>query len=261
MIPQERRKHALELLEHAGYLSVGELAKRLFISEPTVRRDLLILEREGAIRRTHGGASFIPNDAYVWPFDLRRRVNLEEKNYIGHLAAQLVKDGDAVFIDSGSTVYCLAKVLDPAIRLTVMTNCIPIAQLLAEQASKTVELPCGFYDAHDACVYGDEVVASISRRWARYFFVSMGAFSAEKGFTGVDQKGISAKLAFHRHAEQTVLLMNSDKLSQPGYYRVFDWCDIDILVTDRPLGEAERECCQKHNIRVICSQQDLTSTQ
>ena len=253
MIPEERRKQILELVEHMGYLSVDELARRLYISAPTVRRDLSILDREGIIRRTHGGASFITAGTYAWPFDLRRKVNLEEKSRIGHTAAQLVQDGDHLFIASGSTTYCLSKALDRTQKLTVMTNCIPIGQIVAEQPRKTVELPCGFYDTHDACVYGDEVTSSISRRWAKWFFASVGSFSVAKGFTELNNRGIAIKRAFHQHAQKTVLLMDHGKLSQPGFYQVFSWDEVDILITGELLGEAEQECCTKHHVQVIYS--------
>lgn len=252
MIPEERRKQILDLVGCIGYLSVSELARKLYVSEPTVRRDLVFLEQEGSIKRTHGGASFIANGSFVWPFDLRRRVNLDEKNYIGRLAAHLVQDGDHIFIDSGSTAYCFAKELDPAIKLTVMTNCIPIAQILAEHATKTVELPCGCYDPRDASIHGEEAISSIERRWAKYFFVSTGSFSAEKGFIGFDSQGMPAKHAFHQHAEKTVLLMDHSKTMQDGYYRVFDWKEIDILVTDKPLEGSLLECCKKYNVQLIC---------
>ena len=221
-------------------------------SEPTVRRDLILLEKEGSIKRTHGGASFLANDSIIWPFDLRRRVNLEEKKLVGRLAAQLVHDGDHIFIDSGSTTYCFAKELNPAVKLTIMTNCIPIAQFLAEQPSKTVELPCGFYYPRDASIHGEDAVASVNQRWANFFFVSTGAFSALHGFTGFDSQSMPVKHAFQQRAEKTVMLIDHTKAAQTGYYRVFNWTDIDILVTDKPPEIVVREACEKNNVKLIC---------
>ena len=80
MIPEDRKKAILDLLNEKGYLSVEELAKAVYVSIPTIRRDLSALEKEGSIKRTHGGAS--PNHSFsVWPFALRNKVNLDEKKY------------------------------------------------------------------------------------------------------------------------------------------------------------------------------------
>ena len=77
MIPDERRKQILELLNEKGYISVEELSQKLYVSLPTIRRDLTLLEKEGSVLRTHGGASFNKPDSFAEPFDLRKKKNLE----------------------------------------------------------------------------------------------------------------------------------------------------------------------------------------
>ena len=76
MIPDERRKEILELLDEKGYVSVKDLSQRLYVSLPTIRRDLTLLEREGYVLRTHGGASLSISDSFVEPFALRKKTNL-----------------------------------------------------------------------------------------------------------------------------------------------------------------------------------------
>ena len=90
MIPDERRKEILELLDEKGYVSVKDLSQRLYVSLPTIRRDLTLLEREGYVLRTHGGASLSISDSFVEPFALRKKTNLEAKKYIGKIAASLI---------------------------------------------------------------------------------------------------------------------------------------------------------------------------
>ncbi len=85
MIPDERRKEILELLDEKGYVSVKDLSQRLYVSLPTIRRDLTLLEREGYVLRTHGGASLSISDSFVEPFALRKKTNLEAKKYIGKI--------------------------------------------------------------------------------------------------------------------------------------------------------------------------------
>ena len=247
----ERREQILTLIRNEGYLSVRELSQILYISEPTIRRNLTILEKEGVIRRSHGGASYIENGQNYWPLTMRNKVNLKEKEYIGKLASSLLREGDHLFIDTGSTAYCFAKAIDPAIKLTIATNGLPVAMLLAHQSSKTVECPGGFYDARDAAFIGEETVSFINRRHARYFFVSTGTMDAENGATGYDDKGMPAKHAFARHADKTVLMMDHSKEERVSYYRVFDWSQIDILVTDRPPCESIRNACGRHGVQMM----------
>ena len=103
MIPDERRKEILELLDEKGYVSVKDLSQRLYVSLPTIRRDLTLLEREGYVLRTHGGASLSISDSFVEPFALRKKTNLEAKKYIGKIAASLIHNNDTLFITSSST--------------------------------------------------------------------------------------------------------------------------------------------------------------
>ena len=251
MSHEDRREQILSLIQAEGYISVTDLARSLFISEPTIRRDLTALEREGSIRRTHGGASFIENGPNFWPLNMRNKVNLKEKELIGQLAASLLKENDHIFIDTGSTDFCLAKALDPAMQLTVATNGLPIAMLLAGQATKTVECCGGFYDARDSAFYGEDTLQFIRKRRAKYFFVSTGSMDAQYGASGFDSKGIPSKHVFSENAERTVLLMDHTKEDKVSYYQVFTWDQIDILITDRRPNEALMDACREHQVQVI----------
>ena len=87
MQPDDRKKEILEYLEKNQYMSVEELARAVFASEPTIRRDLAQMEREGLISRKRGGASFISSEKMNFPFAFRNRANIDKKNYIAGLAA------------------------------------------------------------------------------------------------------------------------------------------------------------------------------
>jgi DeoR/GlpR family transcriptional regulator of sugar metabolism len=87
MIPEERRKQILDILEKRKYVSVEEFANLLYVSLPTVRRDLKELEREGVLSRTHGGASWNMSDRFLAPFAMREKMNRREKQQIVGIAA------------------------------------------------------------------------------------------------------------------------------------------------------------------------------
>ena len=132
MIPDERRKEILELLDEKGYVSVKDLSQRLYVSLPTIRRDLTLLEREGYVLRTHGGASLSISDSFVEPFALRKKTNLEAKKYIGKIAASLIHNNDTLFITSSSTCLEFASHIKPDLRLNILTNGMPLAHKLSE---------------------------------------------------------------------------------------------------------------------------------
>lgn len=254
MIPEDRKKAILDLLNEKGYLSVEELAKAVYVSIPTIRRDLSALEKEGSIKRTHGGAS--PNHSFsVWPFALRNKVNLDKKRYIGKLAAELVEDGDSIFIDSSTTCLYLVKALEKKRNLNVMTNSIPIAQTLAEYNGINVECPGGRYYANSASFFNSEMDSHILQRSAGYCFMTCSGFDLQHGFTGFSNIDIPTKRAFHQQAKKTVMLMDSSKIGKACYYHVLTLDEIDILVTDRELPEEYRVVCEEKGIEVICGMQ------
>lgn len=111
MLREERRKKILELLADEKTMSVERLERSIFVSEPTIRRDLMQLAKECSIKRTRGGASYVNPDLVDWPFSFRQKENIREKNEIAQMAARLVQDGDTLFLDSGSTCFCLAREL------------------------------------------------------------------------------------------------------------------------------------------------------
>lgn len=251
MLPEGRRNQILALLKQQGYCSVEELAEIVYVSVPTMRRDLTQLEREGLIKRVHGGASYLGGDAgRVIPFDLRGKSMVPEKMRIGEAAAKLLELRDTIFIDSSSTCLCLAKAISPKSEITVLTNSIVIAQTLAEYDQVTVELTGGDYSALALSLYGRGAEETISRRHAKYCFVAVSGMDKEFGLsnsTGID---VGVKRAFAQHAEKVVLLIDSSKVNRARYYKVFDYDDIDMIITDRPLDDELAETCEKYRIEL-----------
>ena len=247
----ERKEKILRLLAGRGYMTVEELAGQLYVSEPTVRRDLVSLAKEGAVRRIHGGASYIGRDTYEWPFDMRTRVNLTEKRRIAREAARLVGDGDHIFLDGGSTCSFLAETLDPSLRLTLLNNCFPTIRQLSENRHFTVECPCGQYVPSHVGVFGEETEMFIRRRHADYYFASAAGLDVRAGVTVRALVEMSVKRAMRENADCTVLLLDHSKMGVRNYYQVFSLAEIDILITDMPLPEDLLAQCAKEDVEVI----------
>ena len=251
MIPERRRNEILALLKQQGYCSVEELAERVYVSMPTMRRHLAELEKEGVLKRVHGGASYLAKEYQILPFDLRNKSMIPEKMRIGEAAASLLQSHDHIFLESSSTCLCLAKAIEAKTELTVVTNSIVIAQALSEHPGTTVELTGGVYDARSMSIFGSEVERCISRRRAKYCFVACAGMDSEFAFSNQTEVDVSVKRAFAKHADKVVLLIDSSKINRTRFYKVFEFDEIDILITDKPLDDKMMDICKKHQIEVI----------
>jgi DeoR/GlpR family transcriptional regulator of sugar metabolism len=251
MIPKERRKQILDLLEKNKYMTVQSLAKEIYVSEPTIRRDLAYLEKEGSLKRSRGGASYINPTATRWPFVFRNKRNISQKMDIGKLAASFIEYGDSIFIDSSSTCLCLAKEIQQDIAIDALTYGIPAAQMLGENPNIFVELPGGKYHPTRACVYGKETCDYFASHHANICFLSGYGFDAEHGMTEYSREEFTLKKVLHANADRTIVLMDHTKMNRTYYRKVLPLSEIDILITDQPLPTEIEQACYQHDIHVL----------
>ncbi|CAA9434213.1 MAG: hypothetical protein AVDCRST_MAG55-2886 [uncultured Rubrobacteraceae bacterium] len=144
-IPAQRRTEIRALLGRRGGASIAEIADALGVSGSTVRRDLDELDREGAVRRSHGGAVTAEGTAFEHRFEDRRRHNPEEKKRIGDYAATLLGAGQSVVFDSSSTVLAAAEALDRRNLGVAVTNDVGVASVLAEAPARLWWCPAARY--------------------------------------------------------------------------------------------------------------------
>lgn len=137
MLKEERYDKILEILEEENYVSAHKLSKLLYVSLPTVRRDLTELALRRQIIRSHGGAKKIQNEHIVAPLDFRKTINSAEKRKLCRKAAEFVQDNDIVFVDASTTTLQIAEFLSERKNLTVITNGIPLAATLVKKGLKT----------------------------------------------------------------------------------------------------------------------------
>ena len=148
-IPAQRRAELRSLLRGRGAASIAEIAAALGVSASTVRRDLDELEREGLVRRSHGGAVSAERTTFEFRFEDRRRHNAREKASIGGYAATLLEAGQSVLFDSSTTVLCAAEALAEApghtrtAGITAVTNDVNVACVLAGLPGASVVVPGG----------------------------------------------------------------------------------------------------------------------
>lgn len=251
MIPETRRQEILDLLKKNTYMSVSALANSIFVSEPTIRRDLAYLEKEGSVKRTRGGASYIHPTLARWPFVFRNKTNINEKLHIGKIAASFINYGDRIFLDSSSTCLCLAKSFPEDIELDVLTFGIPAAQVLGTNPKIFLELPGGKFNSQRECIYGKEACDYFHQHHATLCFLSGYGLSADGGLTEVSREEAILKKVLHENADQTIVLMDHTKMGNTYYRKVLPFEEMDVLITDRPLPEDIDEMCYEYDVQVL----------
>lgn len=250
MIPKDRRDEILYLLALKKFATVEDLAQSVYVSIPTIRRDLQVMEEDGQIRRTHGGALYVSPESGIPPLALRNQTNMNEKIRIGKAASQLVVDGQSLFIDSSSTSLCFVKNLPKNMKCTVCTNGLAIAQAFDAHPNITMELVGGSYDLHHHCTVGAEACDFVEQRWTDWFFVSANTADIKQGIASFSSIDLSLKKKMQEHAKKTVLLLDSSKFHQQSYYTIFNWNQIDILVTDQ-VDDKIQKICKENKTKII----------
>ena len=250
MYAEERQQTIVERARSAGRVEVRSLAATFGVTSETIRRDLGVLERRGVLRRTHGGAVPVERLRFEPEVGERLEIMAEEKSRIARAARRFLPTRGSVLLDSGTTTSALAELL-PAGRengreagreLTVVTNCLPIASLLAPHPALSVLISGGR-------VRGTTLAAvdSLAARFLEDFtpdvaFVAANGVSLGRGLTTPDPAEAAAKRAMVRNSRQVILLADHTKVGQEHFVRFAEVGELDAFITDAGLGEeAARE--------------------
>ena len=231
MLKEERYDRILAILETEQYVSAAKLSKMLYVSLPTVRRDLAELGRRNQIVRSHGGAKKIQAEHTVAPLDFRRTVHAAEKRALCRRAAELVDDKDIIFIDASTTTLQMADFLSEKKDITVITNGIPLATLLVQKGIKTY------------CT-GGEIFENSLAHFGSFAEEFIQRFNIDKLFFschGVNEKGMLTdpslpetqirKVAINQSRE-TVFLCDKTKFSLSTPYNLVSIQTVDYVITD-----------------------------
>lgn len=236
MLKEERQRHILDLLRQTGKVLASEVSRELLVSEDTVRRDLQELDQEGKLHRVHGGA--LPRTADASRYSIRKEQAIEAKAAIGRAAAQLVQNGQTVFMDGGTTTLQVARSLASNLQATIITNSPPIAIELAEHPSVDVVLIGGRLMKEGQVVVGSEAMEQIRLYRTDLLFLGTCAIHAEVGLSVPHAEEAPVKRAMLAAAAQTVGLATADKLDTTAPCIVGPVSALAYLVVN---GEADEE--------------------
>lgn len=232
MLPTERENRILELLAGNQGRSIHELAAALDVSMATVRRDLAEMENRRLLTRVRGGATLTPARRIEPLFAAKETENREAKERIARAALGMVEDHDVLYLDGGSTVLMLARLLPQCRDLTIVTNSLMAASALMECGHRLI-LVGGEYRALARTLVGPlsaHVIRAINVTKA--FMGTIGLTVAE-GMTTTDVNEAFTKEQIMKRANKVILLADHTKIGVPSFARSGSVDDIDVLVTDR----------------------------
>lgn len=230
MLAERRRALVLDILAEKGSVSVAELTRRLGVSRETIRRDITRLAGESRLLKTHGGA--LSADSEEPALAKREEVNMAGKRAIGRLAATMVPDGASLIIDSGTTTLCVAQALDRRRRLTVFTNDIHVAGLLAARNENRVLLLGGELQGAEGATMGPDSVAMLDNYFADFAFVGASALSAHPWLMDYSRGAAELRSRMLLTARTPVLLADRTKFNRTAPVRVANLDKVAHLITD-----------------------------
>lgn len=233
MYPIERYERIMKILEERQSASVHYLAKALFVSEPTLRRDLAVLEQEGRLRRTHGGAVLDEMINCQIPLSLRERSHVEEKEALARMALPYLRSGQSLFLDASSTVSHVIPLLSRFEGLTVITNSPKASLKLAEMKIRC--LCTGGHLLENSIAYvGHHAEEFVKKFNVDLFLFSCRGLSADGRLTDSSEEESLLRQAMLAHAKESVCLCTSDKLGQEYLFHLTTEQEITKILTTVP---------------------------
>lgn len=233
MLAEERRAILLQKLKDNGYVEVSDIATLLDVSPATIRRDLEYMKQGGQLIRTRGGAVLsVPSTALEPSYEVKRQRHIEQKRRIAAAAVEMVRDGETIILDAGSTTYELALLLMHRRNLTVVTNDLQIAVKLA--ANPNIALVCtgGIARANVYTLLGPQTEAFLRNLRVNKTFLGADAIHEDGVIGNVVLEEVAVKQAMLHAGEQVIVLADSSKFGVIGFARVCDLGEVDVLITD-----------------------------
>ncbi len=231
MLTEERRQTILERLRSDGKVVAADLSSSLAVSPDTVRRDLQELAEAGLLRRVHGGA--LPPTVGARPYAVRREQAPAAKAAIARATSRLLRDGQVILLDSGTTTLEVARHLPPELRATVITNSPPIAVELAEHPSVDVIVLGGVLEKDARALVGAATIEALRAVRADVLVLGICSLQPEIGITVDDLEESYVKRSMIANAAEVVAVSSADKLGSAAPYVVGPLSELTHLVTER----------------------------
>ena len=250
MFDKERHIQIINSLYKNHSISVNDIADKLHVSPSTIRRDLKELEKNGLVERTHGGAIIAQEVENNLNYNTKKTKNYDLKLKIAKMAAEEIKDGDIVLLNS-STITSLMPQFIKARNITVITNSINIIQNLKEKESCDVIVLGGIFLSNAETVEGPTTVNQILTMTYDKMFVGANGIDTNFGFSTASELESASKIAGINQSTETYFLCEHTKFNRCALYKICPLSSATYLITDNEVDQKIIDEYSKHlNIKI-----------
>jgi DeoR/GlpR family transcriptional regulator of sugar metabolism len=263
MLIAERQSRLRDLLARKGMSDLDSLSSELQVSQSTIRRDVEQLEKTGLVRRTHGGVIWVGEDdragvgasgpnsngARPYAFDQRMGYQTDAKRQIARAAARLVRPGQTVLIDGGTTTFYLAQELLGQ-TLQLVTNSLPIANLFLNDDNVELILTGGLMYPRYGVLLGPTAENTLSTIHTKTLFLSVAGVN-DGAMYNQNLLLVQSERRMMEQAQEVVLLIDSGKVGQQALARLGELSEVDTVVTDAAVVDEHKAAIEAAGCQLI----------
>lgn len=252
LLKVQRQAQIRRMVDENGQVTVTELIPVFNVSEATIRRDLEECSDRGWVRRTHGGAVKVERALKEPPILERVNKNKDAKARIGKKAAQMIQEGETIFLGSGTTVLEIARNLPVDISLTVITNSLLLISEIVERPNIEIIIIGGMLRKTELSMVGDVANQSVREFRADRVFMGIHAIDTTHGFTNDFLPEAFVDREILKIAPEIVFVADHSKFSKVSSVFVTSATDVDVIITDVDTPEDIVKTFRKMMIKVYC---------
>jgi DeoR/GlpR family transcriptional regulator of sugar metabolism len=247
----DRHEKICKLLDSNAELSVSSIAKRLGISEVTIRKDLNVLSSSGRVERGHGVVRLAPNLGGRYSLEKEMSVNIELKEQIAVAAVDLVRDGEAIFLGPGSTCAVIMKKLVKKNNIVIITNAVNFEPLLENRSNSRIIFLGGEYSFLQGAVMGIISLDTLNSLNITKFFLGANAISAEDGLTSENLNDTAFIRMMMERSKEIIAVADHTKFGKSAAIRLMPIHKVNKIITDQGLDEHQRELIRRQKVELV----------
>jgi DeoR/GlpR family transcriptional regulator of sugar metabolism len=249
MVKEERLQIIINTLEKDTKVRLNELSTLLNVSEDTVRRDIKELDMQGLLRAVRGGA--ISHSPIPQHYRDREKYNQQHKQVIANKALAFLKDGQVVFFDGGTSVVALAAALPKDLKITIITNSFPVANILEDHPNAEVIFAGGRLHKTAFTTMGQETIDTFRKVRADVCILGICSLHNSMGITSIIYEDAQLNNVMINQAQKTIALSALEKINTVEPYYVCPVTDVDVIITETDPDNAILEPYKHLGIEIV----------
>ncbi len=246
----KRQSDILHAVRESGSYSITELAERLAVSTETIRRNIRPLIENGSLLRFHGGI-MDPDRQDEPPFQRRMQVNRESKRRVAALVRSMIRDGDSLILDNGTTTTYVAEALSDHSGLVAVTNSAQIACRLSSRNNNRVFMAGGELSGDDAAAFGASSLDFLRQFEVKYALISVAGVTGRGDLVDFHLFEAEFTRAAMKQAHETWVIADTSKFGREAPVRVCDLAAIDVIVSDAAPSPDFARLCREADVRLV----------